>query len=81
MKMTKTMLMTIVVKQAGEYDEETYHVEVKRFPFTRFDLKNRLLAQKAYAESLGFKTVDMDHDSLMAIRNDGFITVCYVNVK
>ena len=81
MKFTKTMVMNIIVKYNGEICDVDSTVEVKRFPFTRFDLKNRLLAQKAYAESLGFKTVDMDHDSLMAIRNDGFITVCYVNVK
>lgn len=80
MKFTKTMVMNIIVKYNGEICDVDNTVEVKRFPFTNFDLKKRLLAQRSYAEALGFKTVGMDKDSFEAVgKNGDFITVLYVN--
>lgn len=80
MKFTKTMLMNILVEYNGEIVSVDSEVEVKRFPFTFFELKKRLSVQRAYAEGIGFRTIDMKRNSLTAVKDNGdFITVLYIN--
>lgn len=46
MKFTKTMVMNIIVKYNGEICDVDSTVEVKRFPFTNFDLKKEIISTK-----------------------------------